>query len=82
MRGSPGVCDRPDAEVVDPDLAIDVIHIVVVQDILELDQTPRHDPPPPGQQRGDVAPTAFCERKGAVEREGERAPVGSSEGRG
>ena len=54
---------RPHAEIVDPNLAVDVIHVVVIENVLELEQTPHHHPFSASQESGDIGATFLSQRE-------------------
>ena len=79
QRRSPGTGKHPYAEVVHPNFAVDVIHVVVIENVLGFQQAPRHDPLSTGEQRCYIGPARFRQREGAIQREGKRTSVAGGE---
>lgn len=74
------VCLNPDTKVGDPNLAVDVVYLMMVEDVFESEKTPRNGASSVREDGRDIFPAAFGQRKRAVKWEGKDTPVRWNEG--
>lgn len=75
----PRVCQRPGAEIVHPDFAVNIVYLMVVQNVLRLHEAACHHALSLRQDGCNVRTACLRQSERAIEWEGQRPAIARGE---